>query len=357
MHGLKNLFLTIFIIGYCCTCFGQIDSIPVNQPESARIQQPKPPVAVLPVNKPPVSVVTAPIKKKGLDSSVRKTTDTLLVQARLTRAKLLRDSLVSDSLKKKAVIVKLPRKDTATYKKYETHPFLPLKGPAKFMVIDYHRQSSKNELFYLMAAIFICLAFIRAGFSKYFRNVFLLFFQTSLRQKQNREHLLQDNFASLLINLLFFISTGLYITLLLKYKEWTTAPFWVLAIACATALVVIYMGKYLFLLFAGWVFNAREAAGSYVFLVFLVNKVIGVLLIPFLLILSFADLQLANIAVTVSFGMIALLFVYRYFVSFSDIRNKLKVNALHFFLYLCAVEVLPLLLIYKLLINYMGGNF
>jgi len=130
-----------------------------------------------------------------------------------------------------------------------------------------------------------------------------------------------------------------------------------LTLICGLALILIYLGKYLFLVFAGWVFNTKEAAGSYIFLVFLVNKVMGVALIPFLLILSFAAPPVVDVAITVSFGMIGVLFAYRYLVSFSAIRNKLKVNVLHFFLYLCAVEVLPLLLIYKLLINYITGSF
>jgi hypothetical protein len=52
--------------------------------------------------------------------------------------------------------------------------------------------------------------------------------------------------------------------------------------------LLVYLVKYLFLLFTGWVFNSQEATGSYVFVVFLVNKVMGVLLIPFLLIFAFA---------------------------------------------------------------------
>jgi hypothetical protein len=109
-------------------------------------------------------------------------------------------------------------------------------------------------------------------------------------------------------------------------------------------------------LFTGWVFNTKEAAGSYVFVVFLVNKVLGVLLVPFLLIFSFAGPELVQVAVTVSVGLVLLFLGYRYWVSFIAIRSKLKVNALHFLLYLCAVELLPLAFIYKVLMNYFNGS-
>jgi hypothetical protein len=319
-----------------------------NQPETTRSERPKAPV-----------VAPAPVIPKLADSSVARRViprrkDSALIQVNIRR----RDSLTADSLKKAtATAVRLVPKDTTSYNKYQTHPYLPLDKPPVFMLIDYHKQESRDELFYLMAGLVFCLAFVRVGFPKYFRNLFLLFFQTSLRQKHTREQLLQDNLASLFINLLFFISMAMYLALLIKYRNLTPASFWLLTLICGLALILIYLGKYLFLVFAGWVFNTKEAAGSYIFLVFLVNKVMGVALIPFLLILSFAAPPVVDVAITVSLGMIGVLFTYRYFVSFSAIRNKLKVNVLHFFLYLCAVEVLPLLLIYKLLINYITGSF
>ncbi len=324
----------------------QVDST-VN-PESTRTEQPRPPL----------------VKKRAPE----KNTDSINQAAALREAMgedTTPSAVVSDTPARKDSIRKtiqpVPTQpihiDTGTYKKYETHPFLPLNKPAVYMLINYHRQDTKDDLFYLMAGIVFLLAFIRAAFPKYFRNLFVVFFQTTLRQKQTREQLLQDNLASLLINLLYFISVGLYVSLLIQYRHWSTGSFWLLALGCALILLLVYLGKYLFLLFAGWVFNTKEAAGAYTFIVFMVNKVMGVILIPFLLILAFAVPAVIDVSITVAIILVTILFAYRYLVSFAAIRNKLKVNAVHFFLYLCAVEVLPLVLIYKMLINYIAGSF
>ncbi len=265
----------------------------------------------------------------------------------VNRAITNRDSLIADSNRK--VSIQHPPVavyDTSTYQNYETHPWLPLHKPAIYMLIEYHIPAAKDELFYLIVGILLVMGFIRVTFSRYFRNLFLLFFQTSMRQKQTRDQLL-----------LFILSGALYLTLLIRYKHWTEHSFWWLAAGSAAALLVVYLIKYLFLLFTGWVFGSKEAAGAYVFVVFMVNKVMGVLLIPFLLVLAFAPVDIVQVGVTVSIGMIGLLFAYRYWISFIAIRNKLKVNALHFLLYLCAVEILPLVLIYKVLIDYFTGSF
>jgi hypothetical protein len=99
-----------------------------------------------------------------------------------------------------------------------------------------------------------------------------------------------------------------------------------------------------------------EATSGYTFIVFLVNKVLGIVLIPFILLITFSPLEIKQVAITISAGVILALFLYRYLITFGVIRSNLKVSALHFFLYLCAVELLPLVLIYKLLVNFVSGS-
>jgi hypothetical protein len=342
MRGLKIL-LVLLLTGCSYAGFGQADSI--NQSESTRNQP-----AAIPLERP------QPVKKRIVDSTFRQNADSSLWKDSIRKARMVSDSLLTDSVQKASLQTNAVVYDTSTYEKIATHPYLPLQGPAIFMIIDYHRHTSKDDLFYVMAGIVFVLAFIRVAFPKYFRNLFLLFRQTSLRQKQTRDQLLQDNLASLLTNFLFVISAGFYITLLIRYKNLSDLSFWWLASGSAATLLLIYLVKYLFLLFTGWVFNTREAAGSYVFVVFLVNKVLGILLVPFLLIFAFAGAELVQVSVTVSLGLVILLFCYRYWVSFVALRSKLKVNALHFLLYLCAVELLPLALIGKVLMDYLNGS-
>lgn len=266
------------------------------------------------------------------------------------------DSLRQDSVAQ-AVIPLKPSIDTSTYRKYYTHPYLPLTQKPLFMISDFRERRTLDDMFYLLMGVVLLLAFVRTVFPRYFKNLFVLFLQTSLRQKQTKDQLLQDNLGSLFVNLLFIISTSIYGALVIKNKAWLDYPFWHIVLFGAGLLTIVYFGKFLFLQFSGWVFNSREAAVNYTFTVFLVNKVLGVILVPFLFLMAFAEPGFKEVAFTVSVGLVILLLLYRYVISFATIRNTLKVNALHFFLYLCAVEILPLLLLYKLMADYIGGRF
>ncbi|WP_157576719.1 DUF4271 domain-containing protein [Asinibacterium sp. OR53] len=342
--------LLIVLLVLTLGCFAQTDSgLPKTRPESTLqksndTQSLTPKETVLPVR----SVVND-------SSSSRLPKPTVAVN----QASAPADSLRQDSIRKAKAAAEfaLPVIDTSTYARFMHHPYLPENKPAAYMLIDYRKRESKDQLFYVMAGLVFFFAFLKVVYPRYFKNLFNSFFQTSVRLKQTKEQLLQDNLASLLTNLLFVISVSLYAALVIRYEQWALVSFWQLVIYGAMVLMVVYLGKYLFLLFSGWVFNSRESAAGYVFIVFLVNKTIGIVLIPFALLVAFAAKPLSDVALTVSGGVIVLLFLYRYIVSFTAIRNNLKVNALHFFLYLCAVEVLPLLLIYKVLINYIDGRF
>jgi hypothetical protein len=113
---------------------------------------------------------------------------------------------------------------------------------------------------------------------------------------------------------------------------------------------VIYFIKFIGLKFTGWLFNIRGAADSYIFVVFIINKVIGIFLLPFLVLLTFTQGDAYKVVMVLSWCGIGVLFIYRFLLTYASIRNQVRFNPFHFFLYLCAFEIAPLLLIYKALL-------
>ncbi len=217
--------------------------------------------------------------------------------------------------------------------------------------------NNNDALFYTLAAIVFFIAFIKQAFPKYFQNLFHLFFQPSFRQKHSGDQLLQGALPSLLLNLFFFVTGGLFIALAALEYKWVPLSFWWLALNCTVILAVIYLLKYIVISFAGWVFNSREAASVYVFIVFLTNKIIGLILLPLLILLAFSNQETKKIIITAAGCIAGVLLLYRYAVSLTVIRRQLKVSRLHFFIYLCAVEIMPVLVICRILISYSGKIF
>lgn len=219
---------------------------------------------------------------------------------------------------------------------------------------EIHRPNSKDSLFYLIVAILFFFASIRISFEKYFQNLLTLFFRVSLRQQQIREQVLQTPLPSLLLNILFVISAGLYACFLLHYSRWGAGiNFWVLYLNCMGLLAAIYLVKFVVLKFIGWVFSISRATDIYIFIVFLVNKMLGIFLLPFLIVIIFSGQEWREVFITISLAMVFVLWAYRVLASYGPVRNEIKLTPFYFFLYLCAFEMAPLLLIYKVLLTYL----
>ncbi|HEY0752145.1 MAG TPA: hypothetical protein VGD26_13385, partial [Chitinophagaceae bacterium] len=59
-------------------------------------------------------------------------------------------------------------------------------------------------------------------------------------------------------------------------------------------------------------------------------------------------------ALNLSFIVIVAFFLYRFILAFMAVHRELKMEFIHFVLYLLAFEVVPLLLINKLLLSYLS---
>jgi Domain of unknown function (DUF4271) len=227
-------------------------------------------------------------------------------------------------------------------------------GRAVHIRAERFEPSSFDGVFYMLVAVLFFYALVKLFFGKYLANLMTLFFKASIRQQQLREQVLQSPFPSLLLNILFIFSSGLYAAFLLGYFRYgNPEKFWIHFLFCAVLLAILYLSKFVVLKITGWIFNINRAVDTYLFVVFLTNKIIGILLLPFLVLIAFSGPLLTEIGVTLSILMICLFYIYRFIASYSTLRKEIKISGLHFFLYLCAFEIAPLLLIYKVLVTYL----
>jgi Domain of unknown function (DUF4271) len=245
---------------------------------------------------------------------------------------------------------------------YETawlqqNKYLNITGNPVAMPVKFRPKPVGDVFFYFLLLLVLLLALLRFFYSRYFNTLFRVFFNTSLRQSQLTDQLLQAKLPSLLFNVFFVLSTGSYIYFLLQhykvidgYQQWF---FWWLSIV---AVAVIYFTKYSTLKFTGWITGYTQTTDTYVFVIFLISKIIGVVLLPFTILMAFANINIAAVAALLSLLFAGLLLLLRFFRSYGLLQNQLKISRFHFILYLAGVEIIPLLLIYKGLVLLLQKN-
>src|SRR5687767_13726596 len=121
--------------------------------------------------------------------------------------------------------------------------------------------------------------------------------------------------------------------------------------------MAIDMGKFIILKTVGSMLNIRITTDTYVVIVFLVDKMMGIYLLPPLLLMAFARPPFLTVLSTLTYCFMAILFIYRFIRAYSPVRNEIKLSRFHFFIYLCAFEIAPLLLIYKVLLIFVERSY
>lgn len=239
-----------------------------------------------------------------------------------------------------------------------SHPYLKFFEKPVSRQVQEKKVDDKDDLFYFLCGLVLFFTIVKLAFGKYLSNLFTLFFRVTMRQQQLRDQLLQTPIASFFLNLVFILSAGVYLAFLAIHFRLTPGwDFWTTALWCTASVAGIYIGKMILLKLVGWIFNISNATDTYVFIVFLVNKMIGIFLLPFLFLLAFPDPLIYPIALTLSIIMVLLLFGYRFIISYRPLRSEIKLGKFQFFIYLCAFEVAPLLLIYKVLLSFVNRTF
>jgi hypothetical protein len=214
----------------------------------------------------------------------------------------------------------------------------------------------KEILFYIIIGFLLFVGIFRAFYSKYLMNLFRVFFNTSLRQGQLTDILLQSRLSSLVFNAIFIFSAGIYVWLLLThYKvipsdEFLYLPLSILLILC------IYIVKYIVIKFIGWMSGLNDAASQYIFIIFLINKIIAFILLPFIILIAFGPALWLSGIILLSWLILATLFLVRYFRSYGNLQSQLQVSPFHFLIYLAAIEIIPLFVLYKSIFHLITNN-
>lgn len=312
----------ILLIIFCCLCqwvLAQettLDTIPVAKPVVD-----SPPVRTVS----PIRTVATPINQDSIDIAL--------------------------------ITQELPIKPQLNYKKLreqlEADLFLPFGKPASKITVAHWDRPSKDRYFYLIAGLMLFFGFIRITFPKYIKWVIDVFFRSSMRMHQIKDQIQHTPLPSLLLNILFIFAGSVFLLFLSEYYEIATHENdWILLAYFAAIITLIAISQYILFKIIGWVFNISSITDIYIFILFLINKIVGIILLPVIVLMAFPISTLLPVVITIISIIFIILLFYRFIMSYKSIGKEIKVGRFHFFIYLCAFEIAPLLILGKVLFDF-----
>jgi len=154
----------------------------------------------------------------------------------------------------------------------------------------------------------------------------------------------------LLLYVLYFISGATFIYLLSEHFGWIVfkEPLKQFML-CFVGLGLVFLVKHLTLMILSVVFPFSKAVRQYSFTIVIFNIILGICLLPFNLFIAFTAPALAQGLIYLVLFLILIFYIFRSFRGLLIATSYLSVHKFHFFMYLCAVEIAPVLLLVALL--------
>ena len=231
-------------------------------------------------------------------------------------------------------------------------PRLKVTAPVRRIPMLLRSPENRDWVFYFFCGLLLTVALVKVAFPKYFSDMFRVFFQSSPRNLQLREQLTQTPLPSLLLNLVFILAGGAFLFFLIRnYGIYTGYGQFATFQIISGIIAAVYIVKYLFISLLGWMFDRRAAAGAYLFTVFQVNKAAGLALIPLSLLMAYAPPGEGAWVLTLALTVLGILLLVRLAKGFQAV-HALRINLVQFLLFVAAFEVVPVLLIGKVLLRF-----
>lgn len=239
--------------------------------------------------------------------------------------------------------------------KYVKSPFAGHQLKTKNFAAN-ERRPGEGWVFLALLLIAVLLVWLRRINPKKL-SVYLsaIYNRRSLNEIFEEEHILSSSY-SLILFFTFCLTLALFIVKMLVVLQLGVVEQYGAFMAfgiLAAAIFIIYAVKILFVQFMGNVFGIYPVAKQYAFNVYLLNNILGLLLVPVVAIAYYSGAPADTWAVYTGIALFALFFVLRFLKSLSIEGIISPVNLLYLFLYLCTLEILPLLVATKLAIIYM----
>ena len=197
----------------------------------------------------------------------------------------------------------------------------------------------------------LLFASLRYSYAKYIEHLFLSLFNYATSSRMLQEKNYPVFHGAYRLEIIFYITLSIFLFQLFNLFKWentVTNPVYFLIIF---GFVLLYFyGKKLLYLLLGSTFETQPETREYLFNMDNFNRSLGIILLPVVILVSFAP---ARNPIFIAFSGIFIILVFNLVLLQRGffILLKKQFSIFYLFLYLCTLEFLPLLLIYKIVVE------
>jgi hypothetical protein len=194
----------------------------------------------------------------------------------------------------------------------------------------------------------ILIAALKLFFNKFFDQVLVAMWNFQLGSKFLRDQGVFSRRVGFVLNINFLLVSGLFIYLVLNHfniNPFVLKPF-PAYLVYTSILSILLLIRYLLIVLTGVIFNRQILLREYLYHILIIYKNVGIFFIPIVFCIAYIQENLRIYFIILALVLVTLAYLFRFYKGFQIIIKK-DVLIFYLILYLCTLEILPVLFYYK----------
>jgi hypothetical protein len=274
----------------------------------------------------------------------------------LARQKFVTDSIIThtwlipDSLLNKNVIMDSIMK-MKVYSRPANEPWYKIYNNKKSH--SYYKTGKllpHGKVWILAATAFLLILFsiLRYTFAKPLQTIIQSFFSNRVLNNLNKEDNLFTSWPFLLLFIQFGFTIGMFVYLVvLHYHIAYATNGFQFFLTISVLIVLLFAFKIVFLRFIGHLFNIQKPVHEYISILYLSYFNISLIFIPLVVAFALSPLKYGTYYIVSSFVILTIIFTFQFIRATVYILSHYRFSKVYLFLYFCALEICPILILIK----------
>ena len=200
---------------------------------------------------------------------------------------------------------------------------------------------NQDAFFILVLLSFLLIALIKGMYWKHAK----LFFMGVFAQRYANQYLREENAFTERVNFLTFLLMAINFTLIItKFQAVIDLP---TIVSVFFLVLLFFLLKLILIKLLGFFFKVKDLAKLAIFFSLLFDKTLGFVLFPLVVVIYFFSVDISSTVLMISLGLFIILFMLKLFWLWKIGTNSFGLPQVYIFLYLCSIEIFPLLLLVK----------
>ncbi|MDB4925654.1 DUF4271 domain-containing protein [Mucilaginibacter sp.] len=234
---------------------------------------------------------------------------------------------------------------------YKGVAFLDIPFKSKSILRDGHvRQTRDQWIITIIIGLLLYTAVLNIIMNKDIKNVYLSFYSNRSLTLAGKEERQINFWAFIGLYILFSLTFGLFLYQLASYKSiYYSISGFRLFTSLSLIIIVLFSIKFLVLKFIGFVFDIQKLVSEYVSVLYLTYFNIAFVFLPVTVCFSLLAAQYIPYLLVIAVILIVVIFTWLYLRSSVNIISNFRFHKFYLFIYLCALEICPILILIKAL--------